>query len=103
MLPVATGKPTAVLTAKMAPWPLPAGDPSTAPSAHWGTKPQTPCTQRFRSACVSYRSALAAAALYHPNAPAPSCRSAPLLKPLSSHPVTKIFPLLGTPHGRVGL
>src|ERR671912_908135 len=92
MLPVAIGSPTAVLTTKMAPWPLRAGDPSTTPSAHQQTKPQTPCTQELRSACVSYRSALAAAVLRHPNAPAPSCRSAPLQKPLTSHPVTKSLP-----------
>src|SRR5215207_7181128 len=92
MLPVATGSPTAVLTTKMDPWPLRAGDPSTTPSAHQQTKPQTPCTQQLRSTCVSYRPPLAAADLCNPNAPAPSCRSAPLLKPLASPPVTKSLP-----------
>src|SRR5215211_5287061 len=85
-------RPAAVSTGKLTPWLFPAGDPRTAPSAHQRTKPQTPCTQQLRSACVSYRLTLAAAALCNPNAPAPWCQSAPLLKPLTSHSVTKILP-----------
>src|SRR5215213_143590 len=58
----------------MALLPPPAGAPRTAPTVRRGTKPQTPCTQGLRSASLSYRPPLAAAALHNPTAPAPSCR-----------------------------
>src|SRR5215208_5355338 len=88
----------------MAPWPPPAGDPRIAPSAHQRTKPQTPCTQLLRSACVSYRPPLAAADLCNPLAPAPSCRPAPLLTPLTPPSISKSsLGSLGTPRRRVGL
>src|SRR5215212_6999878 len=60
----------------MALLPPPADAPRTAPTVRRGTKPQTPCTQGFRSASLSYRVPLAAAALHNPTAPAPSCRPA---------------------------
>src|ERR687890_2364045 len=97
MLPIATGKPAAVSTAKLTPWLLRAGDPRTAPSAHQQTKPQTPCTQRPRSASVSYRPPLAAADLCNSLAPAPSCRPAPLLSALSSPGTSSGSSFLGTP------
>src|SRR5215208_2454962 len=72
----ATRRPTTAWCGGMSPLPPPAGDPRTAPSAHQQTKPQTPGTRRLRSASVSYRPPLAAAALCNPIAPAPSCRAA---------------------------
>src|SRR5215218_10254770 len=86
----ATRRPTTAWCGGMSPLPPPAGAPRTAPSAHQQTKPQTPGTQRLRSASVSYRPPLAAAALCNPIAPAPSCRAACPLTPLTSSPVSKI-------------
>src|SRR5215217_7592189 len=87
-----TRRPTTAWVGRIAPLLPPAGAPRTASSDRRGTKPQTPCTQGLRSASVSYRPPLAAAALCNPTAPAPSCRAARPLTPLSSSPVSKIFP-----------
>src|SRR5215217_6385572 len=72
----ATRRPTTAWGGRMALLPPPAGAPRTASSDRRGTKLQTPCTQGLRSASVSYRPSLAAAALCNPTAPAPSCRPA---------------------------
>src|SRR5215212_526360 len=96
----------AVSSGKLTPWLPLAGDPSTAPSAHRGTKLQTLCTQRLRSACVSYRPPLAAARLCNPLARAPSCQSAPLQSALRSPRAPPTLPSrfpLGTSRGRAGL
>src|SRR5215210_94642 len=87
-----TRRPTTAWCGGMSPLPPPAGAPRTAPSTRRGTKLQTPCIQGLRSASVSYRPPLAAAALCNPTAPAPSCRAARPLTPPTSSPVSKIFP-----------
>src|SRR5215208_8542938 len=72
---------------------LPAGGPRIAPTAHRGTKPQMPCNDQFRSASVSYRLTLAAAAFCNPIAPAHSCRDVrPLLPPTSPTPTVRAAP-----------
>ena len=67
---------------------LPVGGPRIAQSAHRGTKPQKPCSDQFRSASLSYRPTLAAAAFCNPIAPAHSCRDARPQIPPTSSPTT---------------
>src|SRR5829696_3458394 len=80
----ATRRPTTAWGGRMAPLPPPADAPRTASSDRRGTKPQTPCTQGFRSASLSYRTPLADAAFCNPIAPALSCRPACPLTPWTS-------------------
>src|SRR5918994_4318301 len=88
LLPVATRRatrrPTTAWVGRMAPLPPPAGAPRTAQTSRRGTKLQTPCSQGFRSASLSYRVPLADAAFCNPIAPAPSYRPAHPLTPFTS-------------------
>src|SRR5687768_10378844 len=96
----ATRRPTAsAWGGRMAPLLPPADAPRTVSSDRRRTKHRTPCTQGLRSASVSYRPTLADSALRNPIAPAPLCRPARPLTPLTSSPVFKSS--LGTPRGRV--
>src|SRR5215216_5071669 len=63
-----------------------AGAPRIVPSARRRTKPQTPCTQRLRSASLSYRPTLSGTAFCNPIPPAHSCRHVRPLIPLTSLP-----------------
>src|SRR5215208_4358807 len=67
---------------------LPAGGPRITPTAHRGTKPQTPCSDEFRSASLPYRPPLAGTAFCNPIAPAHSCRDVRPLLPLTSPTTT---------------
>src|SRR5215216_5368164 len=78
---------------RAAPLLLPVGGPRIAPTAHRGTKPQMPCSHEFRSASLSYRPTLAAAAFCNPIAPAHSCQPVrPLLPSTSPTPTVRSAP-----------
>src|SRR5215208_8241602 len=84
LLPVATRRPTAAWVGRMAPLLPPVGAPRTAQTSRRGTKPQTPCSNVFRSVSLSYRAPLADAAFCDPIPPAPSCLGVRPLHPMTS-------------------
>src|SRR5215204_2161294 len=88
LLPVATRRatrrPTTAWAGRMAPLPPPAGAPRTAQTSRRETKPQTPRSNVFRSASLSYRGPLADAAFCNPIAPAHTCLGVRPLHPLTS-------------------